>query len=97
MKPSLSIIALPLLCAISSAGNAQVKATVEQQQIPTYKIGAPEEDPIFFTGRVYQGAEGYIYPYQLYDRLTDERTMKTYDILKLGNEWVDIGIMPEIG
>lgn len=97
MKPSLSIIVLPLLCAISSAGSAQVKATVEQQQIPTYKIGAPEEDPIFFTGRVYQGAEGYIYPYQLYDRLTDERTMKTYDILKLGNEWVDIGIMPEIG
>ena len=33
------------------------------EKIPTYQIGARKSIRLFFTGRVYQGAEGYIYPY----------------------------------
>ena len=66
-------------------------------KIPTYKIGNPEVDPIFFTGRVYQGAEGYIYPYPLYDVLTEEKIEKEYNVLCLNNQYVDISILPEIG
>ena len=58
-----------LLCATPLlAQEVNMKSVTEK--IPTYQIGAPEIDPIFFTGRVYQGAEGYIYPYPLYDILT---------------------------
>lgn len=92
-----SIIALSLLCALPANSAEQVTAKVVKETIPTYKVGAPEPEPIFFTGRVYQGAEGYIYPYQLYDRITDEKVMKDYDVIKLDNEWVNIGMLPEIG
>lgn len=93
-----SIIALSLLCALpTSAATPPVSAKVVKETIPTYKVGTPEQEPIFFTGRVYQGAEGYIYPYQLYDRITDEKVMKDYDVIKLDNEWVNIGMLPEIG
>ncbi|MCM1348330.1 MAG: DUF5107 domain-containing protein [Firmicutes bacterium] len=97
MKKILQSVTLSIMCAAPLIGQAQVNAGVVKEQIPTYKLGAPETDPIFFTGRVYQGAEGYIYPYQLYDRLTDEQEMNEYDIVKLDNEWINIGILPEIG
>lgn len=51
----------------------------------------------FFTGRVYQGAEGYIYPYPLYDILTEKKIEKDYNVLRLNNQYVDIAILPEIG
>ena len=75
----------------------QVTMKTDKEKIPTYRIGNPEADPIFFTGRVYQGAEGYIYPYPLYDILTQEKIDKEYDILRLSNQYVNIGILPEIG
>lgn len=91
---------LAILCSFVAVSvlNAQtVDMKVVKETIPTYRIGAPEADPIFFTGRVYQGAEGYIYPYPLYDVMTDELYDKDYEIVKLGNEYIDIGILPEIG
>ena len=30
--------------------------------IPTYVIGEPEKNPVFYTGRTYQGAKGPVYP-----------------------------------
>ena len=75
----------------------QVNMGIVKEKIPTYKIGNPEVDPIFFTGRVYQGAEGYIYPYPLYDVLTEEKVDKEYEILRLDNQYVNIGVLPEIG
>ncbi|MBO6221665.1 MAG: DUF5107 domain-containing protein, partial [Bacteroidales bacterium] len=74
-----------------------VKSSVENEIIPTYQIGAPETDPIFFTGRAYQGAEGYIYPYPLYDVMTDKVVDQTYEIIKLKNDYISIGVLPEIG
>ena len=58
------------------------------EKIPTYQIGAPEINPIFFTGRVYQGAEGYIYPYPLYDVLTEKKVEQDYNVLRLDNQYV---------
>ncbi|MDL2208301.1 DUF5107 domain-containing protein [Parabacteroides sp. OttesenSCG-928-O15] len=72
---------------------------VEQRPLvlPTYDIGAPDVNPIFFTGRVYQGAQGHIYPYPLYDLLTDTKINKTYNALYLDNEYVNVCVLPEIG
>jgi tetratricopeptide (TPR) repeat protein len=65
--------------------------------LPTYEIGAPEPHPVFFTGRVYQGAQGHIYPYPLYDVLTDRKADKSYKALYLENEYVNVCVLPEIG
>lgn len=74
-----------------------VKAWVENIVIPTYEIGPPEPNPIFFFGRASQGAEGRVYPYPLYDRLTYKKIPKTYRIVYLENEYVRLGILPEVG
>lgn len=91
-------LVLPLLAVLSlPAWGQQVEMKAVKEKIPTYQIGSPEVDPIFFTGRVYQGAEGYIYPYPLYDVLTEHVVDQEYNVLRLGNEYVNISVLPEIG
>lgn len=92
----LKFVFMGLLCAAPLCGQ-QVQMRAVTENIPTYPIGNPEMDPIFFTGRVYQGAEGYIYPYPLYDVLTENKVDKSYKVLRLENEYVDIAVLPEIG
>jgi tetratricopeptide (TPR) repeat protein len=53
--------------------------------------------PMFFFGKESQGAEGRIYPYPLYDNLTNKQGEKIYHLVYLENEYVKIGILPEIG
>ena len=57
-------------------GQSAVKLWEEPLVIPTYQIGAPEKNPIFYGGRAYQGAKGAIYPYPILDKLTDVRRTK---------------------
>jgi tetratricopeptide (TPR) repeat protein len=65
--------------------------------LPTYKIGPPEQAPMFFAGRIYQGAAGKIYPYPLYDRILDVRSDKTYQADYLENKYVKIAVLPQLG
>ena len=65
--------------------------------LPTYGIGPPDLEPMFFAGRDYQGAEGAIYPYALYDNLLDVRSDKTYQADFLENQYVKICVLPELG
>ena len=44
-----------------------------------------------------QGAQHRIYPYPVYDNLTTEKEDKTYTMVYLENEYVKIGILPELG
>ena len=75
----------------------QVRVEQKPLLLPTYEIGAPDANSIFFTGRVYQGAQGHIYPYPLYDILTDDKKEKTYNALYLDNEYVNVCVLPEMG
>jgi len=86
---------LPAL--IAGAGGSSVKVTERQEVIPTYLAGEPEPNPMFYFGRNSQGAEGRVYPYPLYDKLTGVRSNKVYRVVCLENEYVRIGILPEIG
>jgi len=52
---------------------------------------------MFYFGRDSQGAEGRIYPYPLYDNLTNRKSEQTYHLVYLENEYVRIGIAPELG
>ena len=65
--------------------------------IPTYTAGPPDPNPMFFFGKQSQGAEGRIYPYPLYDNLTNTKSDKTYHVVYIENEYIKISILPEIG
>ena len=80
-----------------AAQAAPVKAWEEDVVIPTYLTGPPDPNPMFYFGRAYQGAEGRVYPYPLYDKLTGQKIDKPYKMVYLENEYVKIGILPEIG
>src|SRR5271166_3604607 len=79
------------------AWGSSVTVSEQDTGIPTYLAGAPEKSPMFFFGRQSQGAEGRIYPYPLYDTLTGRKVDKTYKLVYLENEYVKVGILPEIG
>jgi len=85
------------LSAICVAGESPVRIWEQDIVIPTYMAGAPEPNPMFYFGSASQGAEGRVYPYPLYDKLTGDKQDKTYKMVYLENEYVRIGILPEIG
>jgi hypothetical protein len=91
------LLAADLLALPSGALAAPVKLTEDQITIPTYLLGEPEPNPMFYSDRGSQGAQGRVYPYPLYDRLTDIKSNKVYRIVYLENEYVRIGILPEVG
>lgn len=74
-----------------------VRVSEESITIPTYLIGPADPNPQFYSGGASQGAEHRIYPYPLYDNLTTEKKDKSYQIVYLENEYIRVGILPEIG
>jgi len=102
-KQALGMAALgaAILC-VSSAfrplwAQSPVKIWEEPLLIPTYQVGEPDRNPIFYSGRAYQGAKGAIYPYPILDKLTDVRENKTYKAVYLENQYVKLCVLPEIG
>jgi tetratricopeptide (TPR) repeat protein len=88
---------LGLLLSSFAFGAAPVTVRTVDEIIPTYRSGPPDPNPMFFFGRQSQGAEGRVYPYPLYDNLTHRKADQAYRIIYLENEYVRIGILPEIG
>ena len=80
-----AMVALTAMNAISLS--AEVKVYSEDLDIPTYQIGSPEIMP-YFT---------HIYPYTMYDKLTDKKVDKTYNALWVENDYVKALVLPEIG
>lgn len=76
---------------------AQVKMYEEQWTLPTYKLEPAEKAPIFFTGESFQGARKVIYPYAMNDVISSVREEKTWKFLTLENEYIKLGLTPEIG
>jgi tetratricopeptide (TPR) repeat protein len=74
-----------------------VKVWEEEVIIPTYGIGKPEKNPIFFENRVYQGSSGAVYPLPVIEKILDEKTDRKYRGLFLENRYLKIMILPEIG
>jgi tetratricopeptide (TPR) repeat protein len=74
-----------------------VIARIEPLVIPTYPVGAPEKNPVFFEKRVYQGSSGRVYPVPFIDKVFDEPVPVTYNSALLENEFVRLVVLPEIG
>ena len=86
-----------LLTPCLFAATSPVRVWEESTVIPTYLAGAPEPNPMFYFGRQSQGAEGRVYPYPLYDTLTNKKVDKIYRMVYLENEYIRIGVLPEVG
>ncbi len=99
MIPIRCFLLLAVAVWLSFTAQAQQPVTYSEvnEVIPTYKSNPPEPNPMFFFGRGTQGAEQRIYPYPLYDNLTNKKSNQTYKLLYLENEYVKIGVMPELG
>ncbi len=93
----LVFIAFLLSSGGAAAAPPAVRVWQERMMIPTYRVGEPERNPIFYFGRAYQGARGPVYPYPLLDVLTDIREDRDYNALRLENEYLKICVLPEIG
>lgn len=89
------LIGFIVLQTIVSYG--QLKVQEESITIPTYKIGKPNPMPRFYEGRSHQGVQRRIYPYPMDDNLTNNLENQDYNIIHVENEYLDLGIMPELG
>jgi tetratricopeptide (TPR) repeat protein len=69
----------------------------EDEVIPTYTIGDPDLNPMFFSGRAYQGAKGRVYPYPLLEKLSNEKLERKHTIVYLENEYIKMGVIPGPG
>ncbi len=83
--------------SLRSAEASSVTVRETTMVIPTYLAGEPEPNPMFFFGRQSQGALAPVYPYPMYDSLTGKKVDKTYTVVYLENEYIRIGVLPEIG
>ena len=94
----LTILGLPAAGVKSAiAEESRARAWEETITIPTYVPGPFDKNPIFYTGRVYQGAQGRVYPYPLQDVLHDKKEDRRYKALMLENEYLSMSLLPEIG
>ena len=82
---------------MTESDNSRVKVWEDQVTIPTYPEQAPDKNPMFFEKRVYQGSSGKVYPNPITDRVSNDRSDKTYEAVFLENEYVHLMILPEIG
>ncbi|MFP5081710.1 DUF5107 domain-containing protein [Pedobacter sp. JCM 36344] len=74
-----------------------VKAWAETVTIPTYEVGKPDKNPMFFEKRVYQGSSGMVYPNPIIEKIYDEKVDKEYKAVFLENKYLKIMILPELG
>jgi tetratricopeptide (TPR) repeat protein len=77
--------------------NLIVNAWEEKVSIPTYGIGKPDRNPMFFEKRVYQGSSGVVYPNPVIEKIFDDKQDKSYKALYLENKYIKIMILPELG
>ncbi|RYZ27840.1 MAG: DUF5107 domain-containing protein [Chitinophagaceae bacterium] len=76
---------------------SSVSVWKETVVIPTYEVGVPEKNPMFFENRIYQGSSGVVYPNPVIEKIYDEKKDKEYTGLFLENRYLKIMILPELG
>ena len=84
-----------LLFPLISRGQLTIKE--ETMIIPTYKNGEPNPMPRFYEGKSHQGVQRRIYPYPYDDNQVNVKTDVVYNIIHVENEFIDLGIIPELG
>ena len=91
---SLFLTACLLLNGYAQSG---VNLTDKRVSMPTYLVAPPEKSPIFYRNEAFQGAARHYYPLKMNDQYTGERVDKEWQFLILENEYIELGVTPEIG
>jgi tetratricopeptide (TPR) repeat protein len=76
---------------------SQVNVWEEKVTIPTYAVGTPDKNPMFFEKRVYQGSSGKVYPNPVIEKIYDEKSDKEYAGIFIENKYIKVLILPELG
>ena len=98
LRRNAGMLAVPLACFVAATAVAgEVKIKEDTIVLPTYAPGGYDKTPLFYTGRVYQGAQGRVYPYPMQDVLHDGKIDETYTYLTMENDWFHVGMLPEHG
>lgn len=74
-----------------------VRVWEEEVLLPAYPAMPADPNPMLLEKRVYQGSSGKVYPNPFTDRLSTEKSERTYRAIYLENEYVRLMILPEIG
>jgi len=90
-------VLLSSLLPLAVWAQSPVSLSEEPLEIPTYRIGPPDPDPIFYSARGYQGAKGTVYPYPILDKITDDREPRSYQAAYLENQYLKLCVLPELG
>ena len=90
-------VGLVLFLLVTAGALAEVKIWEESVVLPTYKIGPADQNPRFYSGRVTQGAQGKVYPYPMWDVLTNEKSDRSYQMVYLENDYIKISVLPQFG
>ncbi|WP_184546514.1 DUF5107 domain-containing protein [Mucilaginibacter sp. FT3.2] len=77
--------------------HSTVSVWEEKVIIPTYGVGKPDKNPMFFEKRVYQGSSGVVYPNPVIEKIADEKEDKEYIGLYLENKYLKVMILPQLG
>ena len=80
--------------------NMQNEVLVKQETwtIPTYTPPEPLEMPMFAEYRQHQGTTGNPYPSRIVNKVNHKvKVDRTYDVIRLENEYIRLIILPEIG
>jgi len=96
-QPKLRSILILSIMFHTSIGFGQLKVQEETITIPTYKIEKPNPMPRFYEGKSHQGVQRRVYPYPMDDNLTNNKADQDYSIIHVENEYIDLGIIPELG
>ncbi len=72
-------------------------ARTESITIPTYLIGPDEPNPMFYEKRCVQGASGRVFPMAMNSTLTNRRCDRTYEAIRLENEYISLTLLPQLG
>jgi tetratricopeptide (TPR) repeat protein len=85
----------PKLADVLARGGAV--AWSEPVTMTTYEPAEPDEYPMFFDRRVYQGSSGRVYPIPFIDRVATDGHERAWAALHLENRWIRLMILPELG
>jgi tetratricopeptide (TPR) repeat protein len=77
--------------------NSTTKIWEEKVVIPTYEVGKPDKNPMFFEKRIYQGSSGVVYPNPIIEKVFDEKVDREYSGVFLENDFLKVMILPELG
>jgi len=77
---------------------AQVTCVRDTIEMPTYLLGPQEKNPIFMDfnlpGLTRFRSSRSVYPYTLMDKYTQQREMRSYEVIVLENEYIKVFVMP---